>query len=207
MARFIDLTGQRFSKLFVESRSQRTNKGKNVYWVCICDCGQEKDILGTSLRSGKSKSCGCGMTITQFQNKHKMVGTRTYTSWASMKSRVLTPSSDKKKRIYGDLEICDRWVESFEEFMNDMGVAPTEKHTIDRIDNTKGYFPENCRWATQAEQNRNYSLNRNITFNGKTQCAMDWSKELGIPHYLIYQRLRKGWSTERIFGVKPQKPA
>ena len=117
-----------------------------------------------------------------------------------MKQRVLSPDTDKKKRIYGNLEICDKWLKSFEEFMKDMGVAPTEKHTIDRIDNAKGYFPENCRWATQSEQNRNYSLNRNITFEGKTQCAMDWAKELGIPPFLIYKRLKKGWDVERVLG-------
>ena len=83
--------------------------------------------------------------------------------------------------------------------MKDMGVAPTEKHTIDRIDGTKGYFPENCRWATQSEQNRNYNQNRNVTFEGRTQCVMDWAKELGIPCYLIYQRLNRGWSIKRAF--------
>lgn len=204
MACFIDLTGQRFSKLFVKGRSQKTNKSGSFYWSCICDCGQEKDILGTSLRDGKSKSCGCGMAITQFQVKHNMVGTRTYNAWAGMKKRVLNPNTEKKKRIYGHLEICDRWVESFEEFRKDMGVAPTEKHTIDRIDGTKGYSPDNCRWATQAEQNRNYSLNRNLTFNGKTQCVMDWAKELGISPFLIYNRIRAGWNTEK--ALQPLKP-
>lgn len=196
---FIDLTGERFSDLLVIKRSEKTNKNRAVYWECLCDCGKGKDILGSLLRSGSAKSCGCKSANTKFQTKHNMVGTRTYKAWIGMKSRVLNPDSDKKKKIYGGLEICSRWVESFEEFMKDMGMAPTEKHTIDRIDGTKGYFPENCRWATQSEQNRNYSQNRNVTFEGRTQCVMDWAKELGIPCYLIYQRLNRGWSVERAF--------
>lgn len=201
----IDLTGKRFANLLVKRRSEKTNKSRTLYWVCLCDCGKEKDISGSLLRSGFSKSCGCQSANTKFQVKHNMVGTRTYKSWTSMKSRVSKLRNDGKNKAYVGMEICDRWVNSFEEFMKDMGEAPTEKHTIDRIDNSKGYLPENCRWATQAEQNRNYSLNRNITYEGKTQCVMDWAKEFGISHHRIYQRLNHGWTIEKALTTKTPK--
>lgn len=131
----------------------------------------------------------------QFTVKHGMVFTAEYRSWASMKSRCLNPDADHE--AYRNVKICDRWINSFEDFYSDMGPKPTPKHSIERIDNKQGYYPGNCKWATQAEQNRNYSLNRVIEFAGKKLCVTDWAELTGIHRHRIYQRLNKGWSVEK----------
>lgn len=206
MALFVDLNGKEFGLLTVVKRSEFKGNGKKptIHWECICDCGKTTIVSGGSLRSGATKSCGCGMASTQFQFKHGKVGTREYKAWASMKHRIINPDEDHK-RNYGDrgIDIDPRWVESFDAFCQDMGDAPSDKHTIERIDNNQGYWPNNCKWATQAEQNRNYRLNRQVTYNGKTQCVTDWAKELGIAKHLIYQRLNRGWDIQRALTSPP----
>lgn len=131
----------------------------------------------------------------QFVKIHGMVFTSEYRSYTSMKKRCLNP--DEKHVKYANVFICKRWIDSFQAFFDDMGPKPTPKHTIDRIDNSKGYEPGNCRWATQAEQNRNYSQNRVIEFNGRKQCITAWAEEIGIHRHRIYQRLNRGWSIEK----------
>lgn len=201
MPKKIDITGKRYGKLLVIKESDKRVGASGVFWECLCDCGNTVIKATGRLNSGNTKSCGCLSKETQFQNKHNMCFSTEYRSWQSMKQRVLNPKSHEnpKKRRYANIQIDPRWIESFEAFYEDMGKAPSEKHTIDRVDNEKGYFSDNCRWATAAEQNRNYSLNKMITYNNKTMCVMDWSKELGFPHYILYQRLRKGWSVEKTF--------
>lgn len=126
--------------------------------------------------------------------------TKEYHSWMGMKKRCY--GNDPRYSTYRDkgITICQEWLEDFANFYADMGNAPTSKHTIDRKDNSKGYYKENCRWATSKEQNRNYSLNRLVTFNGKTQCVTEWAEETGISRHLIYHRLDKGWPIERVFS-------
>lgn len=130
-----------------------------------------------------------------FIKTHEMCKSSEYASWACMKNRCSNP--DKKHEKYRSMFIYPKWIESFEEFLKDMGYKPTSKHTIDRIDNSRGYEPDNCRWATRSEQNRNYSLNRNIEYNGEVLCVSDWAEKLNIPRHRIYQRLNRGFSIEK----------
>lgn len=116
-----------------------------------------------------------------------------YHTWAGMKVRV----REYPTYIAKGIKVCDRWLESFDNFFKDMGKAPSRKHTLDRIDNNGNYCPENCRWATTKEQNNNYSQNRVIEFNGKTMNVTQWAEFLGISRHRIYQRLNKGWSVEK----------
>jgi hypothetical protein len=92
--------------------------------------------------------------------------------------------------------VCDRWRESFENFLADMGERP-DGATIDRIDNARGYEPGNCRWATTAEQARNRTDNHTLTFNGRTMVMTDWAAEIGISVFTLSDRLRRGWSVDR----------
>lgn len=131
----------------------------------------------------------------QFAEKHGKSRSSEYLSWVSMRQRCLRP--DSKHQKYKEVKICDRWIDSFANFYKDMGDKPTTKHTIERIDNLKGYEPSNCRWATRKEQNRNYSQNRSLTFNGETMCVTEWAEKFGIDRHRIYQRLNKGWSIEK----------
>lgn len=126
---------------------------------------------------------------------HGMCDSSEYRSWASMKKRCLNP--DKEHEKYKGLLTYQKWIDSFEDFIKDMGTKPTSRHTIERIDNSKGYSPTNCRWATRSEQNRNYSLNRIIEFDGKRMCVTDWAELINIPRHRIFQRLQKGWDIEK----------
>lgn len=130
-----------------------------------------------------------------FVKEHGMCFTSEYRSWAAMKKRCLNP--DIKHEKYRGLLTYEKWINSFEEFLKDMGMKPTSKHTIERKDNSKGYFPENCKWATRSEQNRNYSLNRVIEFNGVKMCVTEWAEKLEIPRHRIFNRLKKGWDIEK----------
>lgn len=127
-----------------------------------------------------------------------------YTIWGEMKARCL----NKNRENYGGrgITVCSRWLR-FEEFIKDMGTRPSKNHSIDRIDNDKGYFKENCKWATWKEQSRNKRNNVNITYQGKTQCLPDWAEELGISKSTLQSRInRSNWPIERAFTTLANKP-
>jgi len=152
---FLDLTGQSFGQLIVVKRANKPGEGP-VEWVCKCSCGNDTLVISANLRNGTTKSCGCirrKLSKEKFKT-HGMTKTRTYRIWNSMKTRCLNKKATNYEWYGGiGVTICDRWM-SFENFYEDMGEAP-EKHSIDRIDVTKGYSPENCRWSTAKEQSLN----------------------------------------------------
>lgn len=114
-----------------------------------------------------------------------------------MLTRCLNPRSEKWPQYGGrGIAVCQRWQESFEAFLADMGEPPPD-HSLDRIDNDGPYSPENCRWATNNQQARNKSTNRVLTYQGKSQTLAEWAEELGLPRNTIQTRLRLGWSVER----------
>lgn len=127
---------------------------------------------------------------------HGMSRSSEYKTWESMLQRCINPNNKSWKR-YGarGITVCERW-KSFENFYADMGDRPAGM-TLDRKDNDKGYSPDNCRWATYAEQNRNYSRNVLIEWGTKRMTVTDWEKELGMKHRTLDNRLRRGWSIER----------
>jgi hypothetical protein len=153
MPKFIDITGQRFGRLIAVSPAHRA-KNKIVYWLCRCDCGGTKVVGGNNLRCGQTKSCGCLQIPGPVTHGQARVGSHTgaYRSWASMWNRCTHPSQKGYDR-YKDRPVCERW-QFFENFYADMGDRPAGL-TLDRIDNHKGYFPGNCRWATYFEQRHN----------------------------------------------------
>jgi hypothetical protein len=121
-----------------------------------------------------------------------------YRVWAGMKTRCYNPNSNSYFR-YGarGIEMTQEWRTSFAAFVRDMGPRPSMQHQIDRIDNSKGYCEENCRWATVSEQARNRRTNRRITFRGITQCLEDWGEQTGLQPLTIRYRLEHGWSIEK----------
>ncbi len=132
-----------------------------------------------------------------------------YFSWHNMIGRVnLTEGVLKKKenKVYANkkLDMYEPW-RVFESFYNDMGPKPTPQHSLDRIDNSKGYFPDNCRWASPTEQIRNRSCSRSITHNGETKTWAEWAEKLGTTYEAVRGRVRKGWTEEQIITIPYKK--
>lgn len=114
-----------------------------------------------------------------------------------MKQRCHNPECDHYADYGGrGITVCDRWRESFLAFWEDMGDPPTDSHEVDRIDNDRGYGPDNCRWATRSEQMRNTRNNRPIEFRGRTQLLVEWAEELGISIQALIQRI-ENWGIEK----------
>jgi len=168
MAERLELEGKKFGRLTVISRAE--NKRSNTAWNCICECGNEKVIVGYSLTSGKSKSCGCIQKEVAadrlLKHGHDRIGktTREYQTWVKIIDRCEN-ENNKDFVNYGGrgIMVCERWRNSFENFLSDMGKRPSSKHSIDRIDVNGDYEPSNCRWTTKEIQARNtrlYSTNK-----------------------------------------------
>jgi hypothetical protein len=96
--------------------------------------------------------------------------------------------------------VCDRWRNSFENFLADMGLCP-DGLMLDRIDNERNYEPGNCRWTDYKHQQRNRRSNTKLTFNGETLCIVEWAEKLGISQYTISMRLQRGWTTEKALTI------
>ena len=195
-----DITGQTFGRLTVIGFVGMITNGLTM-WLCICDCGSETIVVKASLNNGSTKSCGClHKEITAISSTtHGMHKAAEYRVWDAMIQRCTNPNN-KKFENYGGrgITICKKWLK-FDNFISDMGKRPSNKHTIDRINNDGCYAPDNCHWITQAEQMRNTRRNHVVTFVGKTQCLTDWAIELGMNPQTLFTRVRRGWSIERAF--------
>lgn len=162
IAKHKDLTGKQFGLLTVIERAGR-NKHRRALWLCKCKCGNNKVITGAGLTRGNTNSCGCSSRnlasekITTHGNAGKGKNRSTeYHTWSNMIQRCGN-SNSKYYDIYGGrgISVCERWSNSFEDFLEDMGKKPSLKHSIDRIDVNGNYEPNNCKWSTQIEQMRN----------------------------------------------------
>lgn len=199
--RLIDLTGKRFERLVV---LHRASPSKSTTWMCQCDCGVLKSICGEELRRGSTLSCGCfardntAKRSTIHGECRNGKSSSEYKAWGSAKERVLNPKHPAYKN-YGErgIMICDRWLNSFENFFRDMGRKPTVKHTLERVDVNGNYEPSNCVWATQKEQALNRRNNRRITFRDRTMTVKEWAEELRLNPNLVHMRLHYGWSPEK----------
>lgn len=193
-----DLIGQRFGYLTVIKRAGTTiGVTQCATWLCQCDCGNQvvrkSQYLRTKHRT-TPRSCGChhGNEI------HKLTNTVEFNVWAKMRQRVLNPS-DKNWLRYGGrgITVCERWRESFVAFYQDMGPKP-KGYTLDRIDNNGPYSPENCRWATPAEQSRNRKTNLTIDTPEGRMTISEAAERRGMQHQTLSARIfRYQWPIER----------
>lgn len=193
--KFIDKTGMKYGRLTVLSLKNKTP----AKWLCKCDCGNETIIYGSHLIENGTKSCGClNKELTSKRVKtHGLTKSKTYQTWRSMKGRCLNPNYNGYKRYGGaGIKVCDSWMD-FNNFLLDMGERP-KNSTLDRIDNSGDYEPKNCRWATPKQQASNRNKTLNITYNGITKSAKEWSNDLGLANGTVWNRIMiLGWEIEK----------
>jgi hypothetical protein len=206
--RFINLVGQRFGRLTVIVRVEN-GACNRTRWLCRCDCGSEVIVFGCGLKSGNTKSCGCYKhdRIIETKTTHGMKGTPLYGVWKDIKNRCYN-ANGKDYNLYGarGIRVCDRWLNSFENFYKDMKEGYYKGLTIERVNTNCDYEPDNCKWATNTEQQNNKRNNHLITYNGKTQTMKQWADELGIRYYVLKDRITKRhWPIERAFTQSVRK--
>lgn len=204
--RFKDIEGQRYGRLVVIGHLGVV-KG-NRHWLCQCDCGELRSTQISALKSGKTQSCGCmAREMTSERSvTHGMTMSPEFNVWCSMKKRCNNPSH-KSYKDYGGrgIRVCERWLNSFENFLSDVGERPSPKHSLDRFPDQNGnYEPDNVRWATIKEQQRNRRSNTLLTFNGVTLTIIEWSERTGLSKGCISMRIGYGWSVDKIL-TKPSK--
>lgn len=196
----VNIAGMRFGHL-VALRPAPSVGGRSQCWVCHCDCGREIETTRKLLRQNCVRSCGC----SRWPNRtHGRSGTPLYRTWDAMVRRCTDPKHPAFKR-YSDrgIRVCERW-RTFEHFAADMGDRPAGL-TLDRIDNSKGYEPGNCRWATPRQQQWNTAVNRKLSFRGRELCIGEWATVLGMGKSTISERLRRGWSVARTLTEKVRR--
>ena len=158
MSKLLDLPGQRFGRLVVIKRGEAAS-GSKAQWICKCDCGKTVLVRHDHLRSGAVVSCGCWRReeIRQRHLTHDGTHTRLFRIWGGMKNRCYNPNNGSYTRYGGrGITVCDEWLHSFVAFRDwSLAHGYTDDLSIDRIDNEKGYAPDNCRWIPMAEQSKN----------------------------------------------------
>lgn len=175
----IDLTGKTFNRLTVLKLADNNGRKGNAYWECICVCGNTAEIKSYSLKSGATQSCGCLHKERTY--KHGGSGTKAYRSWVHMMHRCYNKKAFSHNYYKAKcITVCDSWKNSYAAFLEDMGTPPSDKHSIDRIDNNQGYYKENCRWATKKEQAINRSCVRQVVIGDSAYPIEEACSILGI---------------------------
>lgn len=201
--RFKDITGNHFGRLTAIAPSNEKDRGV-IKWECSCECGGRIVASGAFLRDGRTASCGCLERSHPNAKTHGATtsGTPTaeYNIYSGMKRRCLNPNEKAYPRYGGrGIKVCDRWLNSFENFLADVGPRPSPHHSIDRYPNNDGnYEPGNVRWATRIEQANNTSKNRHTIHEGEPITIGGLARKTGIPfNYLYHRIITKKWSAEK----------
>ena len=189
-----NLQGFRFGSLTVLQLGEKQRPMNGAWWLCLCDCGTQKNIPATDMVQGKINSCGCehAERIGNANITHGKSKSRTYKLWMAMRNRCDRINQDYSCR---GIVYDERW-KSFENFLEDMGEAP-ENLSLDRIDCNGNYHKANCRWATREQQANNTRANVFLEYGGKKQTVAQWAKELGMKTDKLRSRLRYGWTIQR----------
>jgi hypothetical protein len=191
--KLVNLVGKRFGRLKVISEDGDRSGGQ-VRWICQCDCGSIKVIRGALLKNGSTKSCSCLQTESRKAAKttHGLRYSDEYRIWRHMRTRCENKNSPAF-RDYGGrgIFVCDRWM-IFANFYNDMGARPSANHSIDRIDNSKGYFLQNCRWATMKEQQRNRRDTKTVFLDGVSASLAEHCENKELKYATVHKRIVSG---------------
>ena len=206
MRKFQDLTGQKFGRLTVIKRI-KNDKHNHIMYLCKCDCSNEKIVRSSHLKSGAVQSCGCYNIEKVIERSviHYRSHTRLYWIWVDMKSRCYNPN-DKRYNTYGlrGITICQEWKDNFKAFYDWACIngydekAKRGECMIDRIDNNKGYSPDNCKWSNAKEQANNTTKTIYIEYNGETHTLSEWSDIVNILRPTLWARLKVyKWSIKK----------
>lgn len=193
--------GDRFGRFTIEGTVKRNHR---TLYVCRCDCGNVSFAMKRDLLLGKTRSCGC-LKNELFKERittHEMSDSKTYHSWCAMKERCNNKNSHAYP-LYGGrgIKICERWENSFKNFISDMGICP-DGCSIDRIDPNGDYSPNNCRWATYKEQGRNTRRNVFINYKGEDKTIAEVAEILNINYRTLYYRIfAYGWPVEKAINT------
>lgn len=200
----VNLVSRTFGRWTVIAPSHKSCTD-GFYWECKCVCGTVREVSSGSLTKGRSKSCGClkyelwCARQTKHGHTKSNMASPEYTSFKGMKARCYNKNGQHYNR-YGarGIRVCDRWLseEGFKNFLADMGLRPTPKHTLDRIDNDGNYEPGNCCWATRKEQVRNRAWT--VRMDGIPLSVL--SEKHGIDHSVVLNRWHLGWRGDRLFS-------
>lgn len=198
-----DFTGKRFGRLTV--KKQFYGKKSKLYCLCLCDCGVEKVVDRSSLKDGRTQSCGC-FAKDRHPIRHGLAGSRIYNIWCAMKGRCNNPNLPFYK-YYGErgIKVCEEWndFKSFYEWAMENGYH--DSLTIDRIDVNGGYSPDNCRWVTMGKQSNNRCSTIYMTMDGEKRAIKEWSDILNIPRRVLYWRTTHGWDDVKALTTPVQK--
>jgi hypothetical protein len=187
---FVDHTGRRFGLLTAV-------RYENRKWLCRCDCGNETWVFAGNLNKGNTRSCGClrGIFNRAVRTTHGSSKKPEYRVWADVKGRCSNPGHSGYYK-YGakGIRMCEAWAASFEAFYADMGPRTSPLHSIERKDVRGDYEPNNCVWATAAEQAMNKTNSHRITAHGETLVIAEWARRLGCHAGTVQTRLKLGWA-------------
>jgi hypothetical protein len=200
-----DISGQRFGHWTALHRDGYIY-GKQIAWVCRCDCGTLSLLGGSNLRRGETTNCGCQQrkALGDRARKHGKITHRLYRTWLAMHDRCRRPAHEAYPRYGGrGIAVCAAWGD-FDAFLADMEASWRPGLTLDRKDNDGPYSPDNCWWASKHEQARNKANTRFLTFNGETRPLAAWAELLGLTRPALETRLRKGWDLERAMTTPPK---
>jgi len=203
--------GSMFGKLTVISLHTAKRVSGKTKWMalCECECGEVIGVERHNLKNGNSSQCPPCATKTRGEKRKTHgssfsrkdidpVGHNCYTRWQSMKRRCYNPNENRYNRYGGrGIKVCDRWLNSYDNFLEDMGFPPNKSYQIDRIDNDGDYRPGNCRWVSRKKNGRNKCNNKIIEAFGERLTQAEWTERTGIKRETIAMRLKRGWSAEK----------
>lgn len=212
---FKDLTGRNFTRLTV-IKKYGLNKHNKITWLCRCECGTEKVVLGASLMNGKTKSCGCLQKekVIEKNYSHGKSYTRLYRIWRNMKSRCTVINNPDYKNYGGrGISICNEWIDDFQSFYNwAISNGYSDVLSIDRINVNKGYSPQNCRWSTDKDQARNKRNNVNTLIDGEYLSIAAIAEKYQVSREAVRERFKNGYRgldlvkglIKKVVTVKPE---
>jgi len=213
--RFIDLTGQKFGRLTVIEKAEKTKHGATK-WRCKCECGNETFVISDELRKGATQSCGCYKKeiskilakehIAGKNKTHGKTGTLIYKEWSEMKRRCFN-SHDTSFQYYGarGITVCEKWKNDFEAFYEDVSKLPNfgkEGYSLNRIDNNGNYEPDNVGWANDITQANNRRTTILINYNNKKYPLSELARMYRVSSKKLYKRyIVLHWDIEKALNT------